>query len=409
LGGIFSTVSFEQMSAITLDIRTMSFMSTSIAFLYAIGLLVFGRKQMKFKGFPRLAAGSSSFGIGLLLVGLRDYLPNFVTIILANMLITAGLVIYYEGTRQFLGGSNRIHPVGLVALLLQLGFFYTFIYLYPSVNNRIIVISLIATILSVFSMQELFRKIPKHWKVAGNMTAYIFLGYSLFQIYRVFITYRENSILSFMDAGTVHAFAFLAVIILIAGTSFGFIWMVSKSLEFELTELANHDQLTKILNRRGVATLARQEFSKMSRSASDLSIILTDIDHFKSVNVRFGHQIGDEVLAGFANLISNNLRPFDIFGRIGGEEFVIVLPNTSLDQAQILAERLRKHVDDFTYSFNGKDIQITASFGVANYIAETDTLEKLIPFADKALYRSKQLGRNTVTHYSLQDKDLKNE
>ncbi len=177
--------------------------------------------------------------------------------------------------------------------------------------------------------------------------------------------------------------------------------MVSKSLEFELTELANHDQLTKILNRRGIEVFAQQEFSKMNRIDTELALIMIDIDHFKSVNDRFGHQVGDEVLAKFADLVGQGLRPFDIFGRLGGEEFVIISPNTISDQAQMLAERLRKDIEAFSFDVNENEIRITASFGIARQVPETDTLEKLIPFADKALYQSKAEGRNKVTHFSL--------
>jgi diguanylate cyclase (GGDEF)-like protein len=99
-------------------------------------------------------------------------------------------------------------------------------------------------------------------------------------------------------------------------------------------------------------------------------------------------------------LIQQNLRPHDIFGRFGGDEFAIILPNTTLDQGLTLAERLRKLVETLTFEFDEHEIQITASFGVTNYIPETSTFEKLVPYADKALYLSKQQGWNQITHFS---------
>lgn len=378
----------------------MSFITMSIGFFFAIGLFAFGQVQKKFRGISLFAAASASFGAGLLFLGLRDYLPNFFTVIIANTLITAGLVFYLEGTRQFIGKKGAIRPLSILAIVANVGLFYYFTYPAPSINNRIIVISGIAVILSTACAIELFRDRSKHWGLSGIMTGVNFLGYGGFQLYRIVYTLNETKLLSFMDAGNVHAFAFLAIIILVSGTSFGYIWMVSKSLEFELTELANHDQLTKILNRRGVESFAQQEFSKASRIDSDLAVIMTDIDDFKKVNDSFGHQVGDEILASFADLIGNNLRPYDILGRLGGEEFIIVLPNTTVEQAQLLAERLRKKVEEFSFQVNKKEIGITASFGIAKQLPEMDTLEKTIPFADKALYRSKQQGRNKVTVYS---------
>ncbi len=146
------------MPQITLDIRTLSFITTSIGILYAIGLLIFGRIQKIFKGFPMLATACASFGVGLFLLGFRYLLPDFITILVANTLITTGLVLYFEGTRQFLGVTDRFHPIGLVAILLHLGLFYYYTYPSPSVNNRIIVISMIAAFLSALSAREFLRR-----------------------------------------------------------------------------------------------------------------------------------------------------------------------------------------------------------------------------------------------------------
>ncbi len=393
------------MQPIELDIRTLSFLTTGVGILFAVSMFVFGRTQKKFKGFNFLASASASVGVGLFLLGFRDLLPDYVTIIIANTLVTAALVFYFEGTRRFLGASEKVHPFGIVALILHMGLFYYYTYPAPSVNARIIVIAVIMAVLSALCVREFLRNIPDHWRVAGRMMALIFACYGVFQVYRVIWTLGESTIYSFMDAGTVHALAFILVMLLMAGTSFGYIWMVIKLLEYELTEIAHQDQLTNILNRRGVAALASQEFSKMSRVEADLAIVLIDIDHFKSVNDRFGHHIGDDVLAIFALVVSQSLRPYDIFGRIGGEEFILILPSTNLEKAQILAERLRKLVENFVFGLDGKQIRITASFGVAKYIPETDTLQKLIPYADKAMYQSKQRGRNKVTTFSKTDQD----
>lgn len=391
------------MQQLALDIRTLSFITTSIAFLYAIGLFVFGRMKKKFKGFGALASGSAFYGMGLFLLGFRDVLPDIITIVIANTLLVAGLVLYFEGSRRFLGVADSIHPAGIVAILSNMGIFLYYTFQNPSVNMRIITICIIATILSGLCSREFSRNMPNYWRVPATLIALVFGSYCAFQLYRISWTLGEGGINSLMSAGTVHSFAFIFIIILITGSAFGFIWMVSKQLEYELTELANQDQLTKILNRRGVETLAKHEFLKMARLDTNLSIILTDIDHFKQVNDRFGHPRGDGVLVGFAKTIQENLRPFDIFGRIGGEEFVIIMPNTTLDEAAILAERLRKVVEAFVFDVKNKKIKITASFGVVNYVSEADTLDRLMTYADKALYHSKQRGRNQVTHFSPKD------
>lgn len=391
------------MALIGLDIRTLSFITMSIALLFAIGLFSFGFIQKKFKGFSLLASASASYGIGLLLLGFRDVLPDSITIVMANSLFIIALALYLEGSRRFLGVGDSIHPIGIVAILLNIGIFLYYTYQFPSVNHRIIGISIIAAVVSGFIVREFIRNMPDFWRVPGTMMAIIFGVYGLYQVYRTVWTLGESTIQSFMSAGTIHSFAFIFIIILISGSSFGYIWLVSKELEFELIELANEDKLTQILNRRGVETLAHHEISKMSRIDADLSIVMIDIDYFKQINDRFGHQIGDEVLIGFSNLLKQDLRPYDILGRVGGEEFLIIMPNTTLDEAIFLAERLRKCIETHIFELKENTIQITASFGVANYVPEADTFEKLMLLADKAMYQSKRGGRNQVTHVSPKD------
>jgi diguanylate cyclase (GGDEF)-like protein len=388
------------MELIALDIRTLSFITMSIAALFAIGLFLFGVFQKKYKGFTILASASGCYGCGLFLLGFRDVLPDSITIVVANSLLVAGLALYFEGSRRFLDVGNTIHPVGIIAVLLNLGIFYYYTFQIPSVNHRIIWINLIAACLSGFIVWEFIRHVPAFGRVPRAMMVVVFSLYGLFQMYRAIWTLGESPIQSFMSAGTVHSFAFLVIIMLITGSSFGYIWLVSKQLEFDLTELANEDQLTQILNRRGVETLARHEISKMSRTDAELSVIMIDIDHFKRLNDRFGHSVGDEVLKGFAKLIQQGLRPYDILGRVGGEEFLIILPHTTPEQALGLAERHRDSIEKHIFKIKKNKIQITASFGVANYSSKAKTLAKLMHLADQALYQSKQRGRNQVTRFT---------
>ena len=154
-----------------------------------------------------------------------------------------------------------------------------------------------------------------------------------------------------------------------------------------------------MLNRRGVETLAVREISNMCRDGTDLAIALVDIDHFKEVNDQFGHFIGDQTLTSFAHLVGQNLRPHDIFGRIGGEEFIIILPQTTCTQALDITERLRKLLESHIFKFEGCKVQVTASFGIASCNPEVSTLIELMKIADKALYQSKQQGRNKVSLY----------
>jgi diguanylate cyclase (GGDEF)-like protein len=397
------------MQMIAFDIRTLSFITTSMAFLFSIGLFAYGLPQKKYRGFLLFASASALFGIGFFLLGYRDYLSDFISIIFANMMLIVGMVFYLEGLRRFLSNEIAIHPVSIVSILAGIIIFFYFTYRVPSVNSRIIGISAIFTLISGLCAWELFNSDQKRsWRVPDLSTSFVFVFFCLFHLFRLIWTVGESPIQSFMSAGTVHAFGFISVMVLVAGSTFGFIWMVTKRLEHELNQLASLDPLTKILNRRGVDNLAAREFSKMARSATGLVTVLMDIDDFKQLNDKFGHVFGDKILIMVAKLLNHNLRPYDIFGRLGGDEFILILPNTELDKALTIVERLRKLIEDHVFEVHEKGYRITMSFGVAEATPQTRTLGDLFPLADKALYRSKHQGRNKVTVF-LQEFDEPNE
>jgi diguanylate cyclase (GGDEF)-like protein/PAS domain S-box-containing protein len=180
---------------------------------------------------------------------------------------------------------------------------------------------------------------------------------------------------------------------------------------FEETRwLAIHDSLTGIYNRRQFMSLAWAEFHRSVRYNTPLSVMMLDIDHFKRVNDTHGHLTGDQVLRFIARLCEKNLRVNDLIGRYGGEEFVILLPETTatssnyvsektpleIEPAKIVAERLRKAVESATISTDRADINITVSLGIAELSSEINNIEQLIDRADLALLEAKNRGRNRI-------------
>lgn len=164
----------------------------------------------------------------------------------------------------------------------------------------------------------------------------------------------------------------------------------------ELFKLATIDSLTDCHNRRYFLEMANIELQRGARANSDCSILMIDLDNFKSLNDNYGHQGGDITLAQSAKSIKESLRPYDIFGRIGGEEFAVLLPNTSLDTARDIGERIRKNLEDLIINYLTHQINVTTSIGVANSANSELSLEQLMSRADKNLYRAKHSGRNIV-------------
>lgn len=167
----------------------------------------------------------------------------------------------------------------------------------------------------------------------------------------------------------------------------------------ELEEQVGTDCLTGLNNRRNMKKIIAREINRACRNGGKLSVLLLDLDHFKHVNDRHGHLIGDIALQELAKLILREIRNIDIAFRYGGEEFLIVFPDTDAHEAKIIAERLRKSVEKHDFIGTTENFNCTISGGIAeaNIILIDESQKSLINRADKALYKSKQNGRNRIT------------
>lgn len=165
--------------------------------------------------------------------------------------------------------------------------------------------------------------------------------------------------------------------------------------EKELRLLSVTDTLTKAYNRRYFIQKVEEELERAKRTGTEFSLIMLDLDHFKNINDRYGHRAGDLVLKSMVDMIKNRIRKIDTLARWGGEEFLILLPETASNQAVVVAEELRQHLS--TMDIPGVD-RVTASFGVAGY-CPLDTVNTLVNKADKMMYEAKATGRNCVRFY----------
>ena len=169
-----------------------------------------------------------------------------------------------------------------------------------------------------------------------------------------------------------------------------------REMEQELRRLATTDALTGIANRRRLIELGVQELQRAQRTDDPVCVMMLDIDHFKHINDSYGHPAGDAVIQALANLCSDSIRTVDAVGRLGGEEFAILLPITEGPGALELAERLRLRVAAYAVPWEGTTIQFTISIGVAQRDAQSADFAALIGLADQALYLAKNAGRNRV-------------
>jgi len=163
---------------------------------------------------------------------------------------------------------------------------------------------------------------------------------------------------------------------------------------------ASTDSLTGILNRRAFFGRCSEEIERAKRYGEAISFLIIDIDLFKMVNDTYGHLAGDDILIAVTDEITSQLRTNDILGRIGGEEFALLMPNTDMEHSRQLAERIRKRVAEHVILMEDAPIQITISIGASEYMQGDEIIQPVFKRADQALYKAKENGRNQVCCYN---------
>ena len=190
--------------------------------------------------------------------------------------------------------------------------------------------------------------------------------------------------------------------LLVGMFGYSVVWFTLYRSNKRLVHIASHDALTGLMNQREFPRILGRELGRAARLDHPVTLLIGDLDHFKAVNDRFGHLVGDRVLASLGEVLLKQLRPYDAACRIGGEEFAIILPHTDCADGERAAERIRRSIAE--QSTEGLP-PVTVSLGVACYPAEADNADLLIKRADDAMYRAKAAGRNVTRRWQDCDKE----
>ena len=331
-------------------------------------------------------------GLGWLAFVLRGAVPDVVSVMLANLLLLVGLQRVNHAIHLYF---DRPLPWRRDAVLLfgSMAFLASFLWIWPNVSTRIVGMT-VALVWPLVHALTLFRRAPRPWPPAWRVVA-VFLAVPVFvlgvrAVYQVLYQPIETIVTSHPTQIALHLLATLAPM----ATAIGFVLMVATRLQDELREAANTDPLTGLANRRRVEAQARPWIDDPEAS---LCALMIDVDHFKPVNDRFGHDAGDEALVWLGSHLRVEARRTDLVGRLGGEEFVMLLPGTSLEEATVLAERLRATVAATPMVFeNDAAWPLTISVGVAARVRGDTDVRDLLRRADDAMYDAKRSGRNRV-------------
>ncbi len=376
-----------------LDAMTFMVSSTLITAFACLGLL---GAWLQFNRMPALlwwagAHGTNAIGLGILVSGLTLQLPFLNAI--GGLLLTLAPAMIWAGVQRF-SGRNVSVPVflaGMGAVLL--------VVVVPveldrqkwlvSVEFGNWVVYLLLSVASLWSVRE--EKLYARWPLMGLLTlhAMVFLGGVYEQLSGTFDPDAPPELFTWF--GMIH----LDTIFYAGGTAVLLILMSKERSERQIVEAAKTDSLTGAVNRQAFFEGAERLLHRCSRDGSPYSMVMFDLDHFKTINDTQGHQAGDRILIAFANTVRNSLRPNDLFGRYGGEEFLVVLPDASIETAYVIAERVRKAFADDHRFFDGAPLNATVSAGVASIRTSSD-LNDIVASVDRAMYAAKHNGRNRV-------------
>jgi diguanylate cyclase (GGDEF)-like protein len=223
----------------------------------------------------------------------------------------------------------------------------------------------------------------------------LFTLYAEINIYRGWEAHLHHP-RSLISSAPTSTFAFLTPILIAVMTALGVIWLAMAQLQLELEAQSQTDSLTGLLNRRALEEIGAKAIEVARRRSSALSLIILDLDRFKTINDVHGHDGGDVALHRAARCLRENLRNVDHIARLGGEEFVAVLPGTDHAQAAEIAEKLRCCLASLTVEHLSQEIRLSASFGVATLLPSDVTWLEVLRRGDRALYLAKEQGRDRV-------------
>lgn len=378
-----------------MDIKTLVIAMIAHVALLGILALFFSWRQPSTRAVGVWGAAMILLAAALVAVGLRGVVPDFFSITLANTMVTASIVISYRALRVF-RGMRVEDSFGLTAIAATAVLIFVFSEIYPNLAIRVLVVSFIGAVLLVRNAREMRGDGPVEVHASWNFMQGVYWIASALMVLRLGSTLFLSSDAELMTPSPWQAIYFLGILLLITAASFGAFWLEIQYMNYELSRLAARDLLTGMLNRRSVLIEFERELSRLRRTSGVLSVAMFDLDHFKMLNDTWGHPAGDEVLRVVAASMQSSIRLPDVLGRYGGEEFVLLMPDTNLEAAMSVTERIRAAVEAGGVEWNGQRLSISLSGGVACFPSDGTNVNTLVAAADAALYAAKRAGRNRI-------------
>jgi diguanylate cyclase (GGDEF)-like protein len=373
-----------------MDNRTLFACQTLLAVVYAVAFLVMGRMNRHLPGTGNFALGFFSGFLGCILTVIRGYVPNFVSVVVEHFLLFSAFVLFYRGILLFFRSprTTRFLWILIAVSLVLLTYFST---VCDRIAPRIFIVSFVLFFSRGLIAVELFRQAGQRSII--YVFAILMAAYTLFGAGRSLVTFLHGPPYDVMQSSRFQTPWLLINLLFICIIGLFFLLMLSSELVAIVEAQSLHDHVSGALNRRGIDQRLALELVRAERNGYQLAIALIDIDHFKQINDSAGHAAGDAALRQVVEVISGRLRSYDFFGRFGGDEFLLVLPQTSCDDALRIAERMKHAVSGLAVS--GFALPISLSIGLT-FATPSETAISMLARADMALYNAKRAGRNCI-------------
>ncbi|WP_336067410.1 GGDEF domain-containing protein [Nitratireductor rhodophyticola] len=364
----------------------------TIMLVFAIGFIWVWLVDRRHGHSATLAGACALFGLGMLSQVLQWPSGVGPNALFSGFLYTLAVALASEGILRRAGKRlGRVASVLLLGAIMAL--LWYFAYIQPNLLARIYVQNFsYGAILFIVALRILPTRNAGR---ADHILFWVLLAFALQFFPRTLLTAGGSLPMLSMAPGDSLFWQTLQLSLSVMGAALALTVLATILTDVmdELRHDRDRDVLTGVLNRRGFEEQANRHVK--SRRRAPLSLIVCDLDHFKQINDTHGHHVGDAALKAFGDMLQNCARSSDIVGRIGGEEFALLLPHTDIEGARDLAERLRSGLSSSTLAINQKSVRLSASFGIVHKNADDD-LATLLRRADDHLYRAKQAGRDRV-------------
>lgn len=382
-----------------LDAKTIFVLTAILTGLFSVVFVAVHRGvNTIINGVMCFAWSYGCFSVFALLILSRGIVAPVFSYVVADLLMCLSLLLLLRGMCQLKG---RPAPVTFIQSFMLIGLFWFswFTFVNDDFIARASFTSLATIICFGWIMMILFGDKVRSWRI-GEWMLVAALSISL-----IAVLVRSVMTLIGMDGDAVSIFAeqgIVSVLLMVNLVSVIFIAislivLVQDKLRKDLENIASHDALTGVLTRRVILDLMEKSLARVRRTQQSLGLLMLDLDHFKEINDNYGHRVGDQVLVSIVDAINQVLRSESYFGRYGGEEFLVILPDIEEDELKEVAERVRVEASKTQTHINHHVIQCTISIGAM--VVDKDNIRYIqdpIMSADKALYQAKVQGRNQV-------------